>query len=120
MLLLAFSQLLYADPFQDALLDAKKHLANGDYAKMEKSLRKAEKKAPKMKTIANPKELADLWFMRSIAMQKKGELPLDMWRKTIIIDPGYEWDKACISDDMLFDLFLVIKDEIRDREKVDG
>ncbi|MEC7983942.1 MAG: hypothetical protein VX278_02185 [Myxococcota bacterium] len=119
MLLLAFSQMLYANPFQDALSEAKQHLAAEDFKNMEKALKKAEKQAPKMGAIASPKDLADLWFMRSIAMHKRGELPLDMWRKTMIIDPGYEWDKPCIADSMLYDLFLVIKDEIRDREKVD-
>ena len=109
---------VYAEDFHTRLEKARKALQEDQFDKTASFLHKLESKAPALKEIIPPKDLADIWFMRSILMYQKDQLPLEEWRQTLRLDPSYPFDRACIDDPSLYDVYLALTSEIAYQERV--
>ena len=102
----------FASDITTEFSNAKEAYNQKDYALMEEHLLKVEKLMGNHTRLIKPKQLSDIWMLRSLANHERGKEVLDDFRKALILHPNLTWDRKFLDDDMIRDVFYAISSEI--------
>jgi len=107
----------------DDLLTARTALVAHDTKAAARALDSAEASAPLEGTVTSTTVVARLFYYRGVLAQLDGDkkgASLDMWRQTLLIDNGYQWEVEVLDADDPRSLFEALRAEVRGRPHTDA
>ena len=104
------------------LEQARTEMDSDSYRSAKKILDAAEKSVPQMSEAVSNEELARLFFDRGVLERLRGDTrgrTMAAWRRTLIIDPDFEWDSRYLGEGDDWSLFEALRSEVGSYPMVD-
>lgn len=111
------SQIGLAGGFSDALQSARAEFHKGDDIAMARHLSQAKNLAQSSNTIVKSTDLALMMYLSGLAAERRGEEPLNFWRKTFSLYLKYEGEADLFASKKQADFFFAVRMEMEYAEQ---